>query len=152
VLLTNIEAIPALVRRLYAVVRDLEAAFPGRHFTPDGHLVGTLGEVLAAHCYGLDLLPASAKAHDAIAEDGRLVQIKATQGKSVGLRSCCDHLLVLKLDAEGGFEEVYNGPGGPVLEAASRMQSNGQQAVGLGKLRMLAEGVKPEDRISRKVR
>jgi hypothetical protein len=115
-----------------------------------GQLVGSLGEVLAAHHYGLTLLPASAQAHDAVTPDGRHVQITATQVTSVGRRGRCDFLLVLMLDAEGGFDEVYNRPGGPVLEKAGRKQSIGQRAI--GKLRKLEEGVKPAHRISRKVR
>jgi hypothetical protein len=82
-----IDLIPELVRSLYAIVGELEGLFPGRKFTPDGHLVGSIGEVLAARLYDLELLPASAERHDAKAPDGRLVQIKATQTKSVGLRS-----------------------------------------------------------------
>jgi hypothetical protein len=41
--------------------------FPGRHFTPDGHMVGSLGECLVAHAYGLELQTASNKGFDAIA-------------------------------------------------------------------------------------
>jgi len=44
----NVERVPDLVGRLYEIVSELEALFPGRHFTPDGHLVGSLGEVMAA--------------------------------------------------------------------------------------------------------
>lgn len=35
-----------LVKSLYSIVEDLEEMFPGRHFTPDGHMVGSLGECL----------------------------------------------------------------------------------------------------------
>ncbi len=38
---------PALIRQLYRVVAQLEAEF-GRKFTPDGHLVGSIGEVIGA--------------------------------------------------------------------------------------------------------
>ena len=41
----------ALVEQPYATVRELEAMFPGRHFIPDGHMVGSLGECLAAAAY-----------------------------------------------------------------------------------------------------
>jgi len=44
----RVESIPELVERLYAIVRRLEEKYPGRRFTPDGHLVGSLGEVIAA--------------------------------------------------------------------------------------------------------
>ena len=40
--------IPSLVQDLYSIVDRLEELFPGRRFTPDGHLVGSIGEVLAA--------------------------------------------------------------------------------------------------------
>ncbi len=45
-----------LLGTLYRIVDRLEALFPGRKFTPDGHLVGSIGEALAAHMFGLDLL------------------------------------------------------------------------------------------------
>ena len=48
-----------LIRQLYAVVSELEKEFEGRRFTPDGHLVGSIGEVVAAYAFGLKLLPAS---------------------------------------------------------------------------------------------
>jgi hypothetical protein len=38
-----------VVQRLYEFVAEPDAAFPGRPFTLDGHLVGALGEVLASH-------------------------------------------------------------------------------------------------------
>lgn len=43
----------AKIRQLYALVAELEALYPGRHPTLDGHLVGSIGEVLAAHYYRL---------------------------------------------------------------------------------------------------
>jgi hypothetical protein len=145
----SIEKVPELVREIYAIVAKLEAAFPGRHFTPDGHLVGSLGEVLAAYYYDLKLLPASVIAHDATTKDGRHVQIKATQINRVALRADCAQLLVLKLDARGGFDEIYNGPGSPVWAAAGKVQSNGQRSVRLSTLRTMHATVAAGDRIER---
>ena len=48
-----------LIRQLYTVVAALEEEFEGRRFTPDGHLVGSIGEVVAAYAFNLTLLPAS---------------------------------------------------------------------------------------------
>ena len=56
----------AVVKQLYATVNELEAMFPGRHFTPDGHLVGSLGECLVADAYNLELRTASNEGHDAV--------------------------------------------------------------------------------------
>ncbi len=37
--------LPKQVADIYRAVRELEANYPGRKFTPDGHLVGSIGEV-----------------------------------------------------------------------------------------------------------
>ena len=58
---------------MYEIVNELEQHFPGRHFTLDGHIVGSLGEVLAEYRYDLELFTASAERHDAKTKDGRLV-------------------------------------------------------------------------------
>ncbi len=137
--MSSVEEIPALVRSLYRIVRQLEGMFPGRKFTPDGHLVGSIGEVLAAHRYGLELLPPSTERHDARASDGRRVQIKATQARSIGLRSEPDFLLVLQLRSDGSAEEIFNGPGPLAWSHAGKMQRNGQRSIGIAKLRALME-------------
>ena len=36
------------VQKIYEIVGELQADFPGRSFTPDGHLVGSIGEVMAS--------------------------------------------------------------------------------------------------------
>ena len=147
----RVAAIPELLGRLYQIVAELEGLFEGRRFTPDGHLVGSIGEVLAAHHYGVTLLPSSHEAHDAVASDGRHVQVKATQGGSVAMRSCCDHLLVLKLRRDGSFEEIFNGPGGEPWVAAGARQANGQRAISIAKLRRLMSAVDESKRLQRLV-
>ncbi len=93
----NIELVHTKIQEIYSVVNELETAFPGRKFTPDGHLVGSIGEVLATYHYGVELLQASTETHDALSKDGKLIQIKATQGKNIGIRSEPEHLIVLKI-------------------------------------------------------
>lgn len=142
-----IDRVPGLVGRLYSLVAELEALFPGRRFTPDGHLVGSIGEVIAAHRYQLELLRHSAPGHDARSTSGILVEIKATQGSSVALREAPDHLIVLHLSKLGEASEVYNGPGAPVWSAAGAMQRNGQRPVSLSKLRALMVHVPEASRL-----
>ena len=140
--------LPGLIGGLYQIVDELELMFPGRHFTPDGHLIGSLGECLAAYHYGLELLPASTPGTDAV-KDGRKVEIKVTQGTRVALRSEPEHLLVLRLNRAGGFVEVYNGPGSLVwkeLEGRTR-PSNGQYQISLGRLTEIMEHVAASDRL-----
>lgn len=139
--------VPELVGRLYALVAEFETLFKPRKFTPDGHLVGSLGEVIAARRYGLQLLTQSTKGHDARTKDGRLVEIKATQGKSVALRSEPDHLIVLKLDKSGAATEVFNGPGALVWKNCGNMQKNGQRSISVTKLGSLMSATPLEDRL-----
>jgi hypothetical protein len=40
--------LPPPVAVIYQAVADVEALYPGRKFTLDGHLVGSIGEVVAA--------------------------------------------------------------------------------------------------------
>ncbi|WP_447895667.1 DUF6998 domain-containing protein [Vreelandella sp. GE22] len=139
----------ALVKQLYATVEELQAMFPGRHFTPDGHRVGSLGECLVADAYNLELRAASNKGHDAVTETGLEVEIKATQSNSVGFRSQPQHAIIIKILRDGTFEEIYNGLGALVWEQfqGKRLPSNGQFQVSLNKLRQLDQSVAPADRV-----
>jgi hypothetical protein len=145
-----IDYVPEIVQRLYALVGELEGHFPGRKFTPDGHLVGSLGEVLAAYYYDLELLVASTERHDACSKDGRLVQVKATQAKSVALRSEPQHLLVLSLLRDGTVDEVYNGPGDLAWARIGPAQRNGQYPLSLSTLRKLMPSVPEESRLPKR--
>lgn len=89
--------VAALLDDLYTAAADgLERVFPGRKFTLDGHLVGSIGEVVAAYMFDLDLNPASTQGHDARARNGRQVEIKLTQGCGVAIRHEPEHLTVLQ--------------------------------------------------------
>jgi hypothetical protein len=146
----SVARIPLLVQQLYSLVAELQDAFPGRRFTPDGHLLGSIGEVFASHFYKLNLLRGSFERHDAISEDGRAVQIKATQGDRVALRSEPDYLLVLKLSRNGTFEEIYNGPGAlPWKTCCNRRGSNGQHQISIATLRKLMQNVPPGGQLPR---
>lgn len=123
------------IRKIYEITRELEEMFPGRHFTPDGHMVGSIGEVIAAEEYGFELFEASHPVHDARTQDGKLVQIKATQGDRIAIGERPEYLIVLRINRDGGFEEVYNGPGDIAWELVGKRQKTGQCHVSLAKLR-----------------
>ena len=137
-----------MLTKLYSVVSRLNCLFPERKFTPDGHLVGSIGEVIAAHMFTLELLPAGAPDHDAEASDGRQVQIKFTQGnKSVGLRAEPEYLLVLRLTPERCVDVVYNGPGHAPWSGPGKVQRNGQKSISLKRLRDLDHEVPDDERL-----
>ena len=137
------------IKALYEISHELEELFPGRHYTPDGHIIGSIGEALAASYYNLELFPASEKTHDAKAPDGRLVQIKATQINRVALSSEPEWLLALKIHKDGTFSEEYNGPGKLAWEHCGKLQKNGQRPISLAKLRELQAAVPQSERLKR---
>jgi len=129
--------LPKEVAQIYRAVESLETRFPGRKFTPDGHLVGSIGEVIAAEYLKLELLPASEPAHDAIDGNGRLVQIKLTSTKGIALNANCERLVVLRFVDQHHAQLVYDGEGNQVWELAGKMQKNGQRRISFHKMKTL---------------
>ena len=135
------DAVALELEKLYNASARLEAIFPRRKFTLDGHLVGSIGEVVAAYMFDLDLNPASTLGHDAESRDGRAVEIKLTQGSGVAIRHQPDHLIVLQRPRGGPVRVVFNGPGEIAWKAAGALAANGQRPISLSTLRRLQAGV-----------
>jgi hypothetical protein len=129
--------LPEPVARIYKATAELEVLYPGRKFTPDGHLVGSIGEVIAAEALGLTLYPMSRIGHDAHDANGD-VQIKMTAGNKVSMYATCDRLVVLRVVSPEEAEIVYDGPGAPAWEQAGKMAKNGQRVIRLSRLRAIA--------------
>lgn len=142
----KMERVKERVQKMISIVRELEADFPGRPFTLDGHLVGSIGEVMAAYYYGIELYGASAKVHDGeIAE--RKVQIKITGQDKVVIKHEPEYLIVLYLRKNGEIFEVYNGPGAAPWNSASKKDSNNNCHMTVTKLMELDRFVMNVDRI-----
>jgi hypothetical protein len=138
--------LPKPVAAIYKVVEQLEVAYPGRKFTPDGHLVGSIGEVVAAEALGLTLYTGSHPGHDAYDANGD-VQIKMTSSASISLYATCIRLVVLKVVNPEEAEIIYDGPGEPVWAAAGKLQKNGQRTIRLSKLNQFGQEAAQANRI-----
>ncbi len=130
--MNNIDFIKKKLYELLNIVNELEERFPGRKFTLDGHLFGSLGEVIASDFYNIELAPTGTKTYDGTI-NGKEVQIKITQGSSVDINNIPHHLLVLRWDKQNGeVYEVYNGPCDWLRER--KITKNGWYTVTLNKL------------------
>ena len=112
-----------------------------RPFSPDGHLVGSFGEVVAAELLNLTLMPPSNDGFDAIDDHGRRVEIKATTRTSIGLSASgtrAERLVVVVVDGDGETEVAYDGPTAPAWDAAGKPQKNGQRRISVSTLKKLA--------------
>ena len=145
----KMDVIRKKVQKMIGIVSELEEEFPERHFTLDGHLVGSIGEVMAAYYYGIELYKASAQVHDGIV-DGREVQIKIAQQDDIVINEEPDYLLVLYLTKKGDVYEVYNGRGKEPWDTASKRDSHNNRHMRVNKLMKLDLDVKPKDRIEAK--
>lgn len=142
----KMDGIKEKVQKLIEIVKELEQDFPGRHFTLDGHLVGSIGEVMASYYYGIKLFEASAPCHDGEV-DGKLVQIKITQQDTIVIREKPDYLIALYLNRDGQIYEIYNGPGEAPFESASKFDVYNHRHMRVNKLMELDSQVDDADRI-----
>ena len=112
-----------------------------RPFSPDGHLVGSFGEVVAAELLNLTLMPPSNDGYDAIDDQGRRVEIKATTRTSISLSASgtrAERLVVVVVDGDGETEVAYDGPRAPAWDAAGKPKKNGQRRISVSTLKKLA--------------
>jgi hypothetical protein len=130
--------LPKSVAKIYEAVAELWEQYPGRPFTPDGHLIGSIGEVVAKEAFGFELHEPSNKHHDAKCSSRGDVEVKITAGTSISMRGPCNHLIVLKVVSPRYAEIVFDGSGIGLWEDAGKTASNGQRRVSLARLRRLA--------------
>lgn len=138
------------VQAIYKAVRSLTKRY-GRKFTPDGVLVGTLGEVLAEEKYDLELLPPKTKDFDAVDCRGREVQIRCNQQNPTPIKRGATKgmFLALKLLPNGSIEEIFNGPASVAHQLTVGRKADSARFVGLShnNLRKLMESVPKSKRI-----
>ncbi|MXO50148.1 hypothetical protein GRI42_02375 [Erythrobacter gaetbuli] len=103
-----------------------------------GNLLGDYGEFVAIEAYGLEKAPAGANGYDATMPDGRTVQIKANHAASqIGFRGEADLLLVLKVDTDGSWEEIYFGSFAAVKTVSRYSARDNKHMVAITKLKTI---------------
>ena len=131
-----------LVRRIFETCAELSRR-TGRSVTPDGHLVGSLGEIYAASILNLTLETQSNAGFDATTSDGQRVEIKTTTRSSISLSAegtLADRLVVVTLNPENGEAViVFDGPAETAWQLAGPAQKNGQRRLSLTKLARIDE-------------
>jgi len=124
-----------------------------RQFTPDGRMVGDIGELIACSFYQVTLHGVGRHYWDGV-YNNRNVQIKATGGDTTYLKEPPAEgysnglLMVFKIDRNSGdYSLVYNGDIGRVWGALDNLQSNrnGEKTISLNRLREIQKAVQGED-------
>ena len=123
-----------LLRKIYDACAQLERLEPNRKFTPDGHLVGSLGDMWAARTLNLTLVPQNTKGHDAKTRSGKKVEIKTTVGGSIALQAEGNEAMCLVVMRPDCPKPVWVGKYSVALDLAGKEQKNGQKQVAISKL------------------
>ena len=141
------------IRKLQDSVSELKRLFQSKKngFTLDGRLVGDIGEVVAEELFQIKLHDKLKHHYDAITtyEPKLNVQIKATFKESLTYNHAPDYYIGIKLDKEGGFEVIYNGPGKYIQEAYQRRKDIGKVLMSfpIQKLKELSARIDDSERI-----
>jgi len=138
---SSADDVRVIIKRIFQSCRKL-TRLTGRPFSPDGHLVGSFGEVIARDLFNLRLMPPSNEGYDAIDYRNRRVEIKTTTRASIGLSASgtkAQRLIVVRISEDGDAEIVYDGPAAPAWEAAGKAQKNGQRSISISKLKKLTK-------------
>lgn len=128
--------LPVEVATIFEAVKALEARYD-RKFTVDGHLLGSIGEVVAKEALGIALYPMGHPNHDAY-DDAGDVQVKMTAGKSIAMYGPSVRLVVLRVISNSEAEIFYDGPGELPWTNAGKEGKNGQRVISLTKLNALS--------------
>ena len=102
------EAVRHILATVFSAQNALRALAPEYRWTGLGNLLGDYGEFLAIDHYGLTKADAGSSGYDASTSEGKTVQIKTNHASStLGIRGEAALLLVLKVQTDGTWEELY---------------------------------------------
>ena len=123
-----------------------------RPFTPDGRMVGDIGEIMAGSFYEIELDKIGRRAWDGTYR-GRNVQIKTTGGTNTYLKQLEEGFgnglfMVFLINRENGeYELVYNGDIQRVWDDLKnkKLDKTSAKSISLDRLRELKKSVRPKN-------
>lgn len=131
----RLEAISHVLSTIFKSQEILKTLAPEFKWTGLGNLLGDYGECVGIAAYNLEKAPPGSNGFDAITSCGKTVQIKATySSKAVGIRGKADLLLVLKIEQDGGFSEVYFNCFDKALDLSNASRRDNKRLITVSKL------------------
>ena len=147
------EVIENSLKKIFEGIKQLKKALPSKEFTIDGRLVGDIGEALVQRDYDVKLYDGLVKDYDGETSTGQKVQIKATFKDNLTFKKVPDYYLGIKIDENGSYEEIFNGPGELIAEKYDHRSGFGKQllAFPVSSLKELSSKVSSKQKIPRRV-
>lgn len=118
------------IATIYATANELGREFGIDTCTPDGHLLGAIGQIAAKIAFGLKF-GSNESEHNATAiKDGKKVnvQVRSTGRGVIALREEPEHLIALNISSSGELRLLYNGPGKYVWSLIQHQKSKQKSA------------------------
>jgi len=134
------KAVKHVVATIFSAQDALRDLAPGQRWAGMWNLLGDYREYIALSNYNLKKAPGGADGYDAVTADGLKVQIKANHSSStIGFRGEADLLLVLKVESNAEWKELYYGPFKPVKEKATYSKRDNEHMIPIAKLQYLVD-------------
>jgi len=131
----KVEAVKGIIVSLYASQKSLRALAPEFKWAGLGNLLGDFGEFVAIEHYGLKKAPPGSNGFDALTSDGKTVQIKANHAaKQIGFRGNADLLLVIHVESDGEWNEVYYGSFEKASQLSTYSERDNKKMISITKL------------------
>lgn len=135
---SKIEAVQHLLSTIFVAQKALRALAPEYRWSGLGNLLGDFGEFVAISHYGLSKASRGASGHDAVTTDGKTVQIKTNFASSgIGFRGEADLLLVVGVNEDGTWQELYYGPFGKVKGESRYSARDNKHMITITKLKRI---------------
>ena len=137
----KIEGIKGIMSSMLTLQRSLKNLVPEYNWA--GNPLGDFGEFVAIEHYSLQKAEVGSSGFDAVTLEGKTVQIKANhKAKQIGIRGKADLLLVIHVDYDGNWEEVYYGDHKEVIKACTWSDRDSKHMIGITKLKKMQEAKK----------
>ncbi|MGB7910711.1 MAG: hypothetical protein WCF59_00645 [Desulfobaccales bacterium] len=136
------------IAEIYKIANELGRAFGIDRCTPDGHLLGAIGQIAAKIAFNLEFGRPKDE-HNCTWSTGSKkidVQVRCTGRGSIALRKEPDHLIALEIAESGRIRLLFNGPGNSVWSRIEH-QKNSQKYVSLKVVVQAQQAVDVKDRI-----
>lgn len=136
----KVEAVKSVMTSIYSSQKTLRTLAPDFKWAGLGNLLGDYGEFIAINHYNLIQAPRGSAGFDATTKGGKTVQVKTNHAANmIGYRGKADKMLVLHVESNGEWEELYYGDFKKVKNASNFSKRDNKFTIPILKLKKLAK-------------
>ena len=144
----DVKKFKEMISAIYDIANKLGREFNITTCTPDGHLLGAIGQIAAKIAFGLKF-GSDMEEHNCTWSDGKRnldIQVRCTGRGSVAIRKEPKYLIALEISETGKIYLLYNGPGEYVWERIKH-QRQPQKSASRNQLKNAKMEVSPKSQI-----